>query len=174
MIRLFFQMSARVYCVPGQTEGRSKTFLEWKSIDLSCELSLTCGGNVNYYKSVYQPIPTHEKFCFQWVLPFYFIKWNPDCSASKRKFLKSTSCLQILHQLILLKHDILLSKAAYQSVNFWDFRVLGSKFVKFLISILNWQVNSSSNFVSFFIVMTQYSPVNFELINVLLSIKGSH
>ena len=23
-------------------------------------ISLTCGGNVNYYKSVYQPIPTHE------------------------------------------------------------------------------------------------------------------
>ena len=53
-------MSAQVYSVPGQTEGRSKIFLEWKSIDLSHELSLTCGGNVNYYKSVYQPIPTHE------------------------------------------------------------------------------------------------------------------
>ena len=53
-------MSAQGYSVPGQTEGRSKTFLEWKSIDLSHELSLTCGGNVNYYKSVYQPIPTHE------------------------------------------------------------------------------------------------------------------
>ena len=24
------------------------------------ELSLTCGGNVNYYKGVYQPIPTRE------------------------------------------------------------------------------------------------------------------
>ena len=28
-------MSARVYSVPGQTEGRTKAFLEWKSIDLS-------------------------------------------------------------------------------------------------------------------------------------------
>ena len=53
-------MSAQVYSVPGQTEGRSKAFLEWKSIDLSHELSLTCGGNVNYYKSVHQPIPTRE------------------------------------------------------------------------------------------------------------------
>ena len=53
-------MSAQVYSVPGQTEGRSKTFLEWKSIDLSHELSLTCGGNVNYYKSVHQPVTTHE------------------------------------------------------------------------------------------------------------------
>ena len=51
-------MSAQVYSVPGQTEGRRKAFLEWKNIDLSCELSLTCGGNVNYYKSVHHPIPT--------------------------------------------------------------------------------------------------------------------
>ena len=53
-------MSAQVYSVPGQTEGRSKAFLEWKSIDLSHELSLTCEGNVIQYKSVYQPIATHE------------------------------------------------------------------------------------------------------------------
>ena len=54
-------MSVQVNSVPGQTEGRSKAFLKWKSIDLSHKLSLTCGGNVNYYKSVhYQPIPTTE------------------------------------------------------------------------------------------------------------------
>ena len=53
-------MSAEVYSVPGQTEARSKAFLEWKSIDLSHELSLTCGSNVDYYKSVHQPIPTCE------------------------------------------------------------------------------------------------------------------
>ena len=52
-------MSAQVHSVPGQNEGRSKVFLEWKSIDLSCELSLTCGGNVNH-KSVHQLIPPHE------------------------------------------------------------------------------------------------------------------
>ena len=53
-------MSAQLYSVPGQTEGRRKALLEWKSIDLSYELSLTCGGNVNYYKSVHHPIPTCE------------------------------------------------------------------------------------------------------------------
>ena len=53
-------MSAQVYSVPGQTEGRRKVLLEWKSIGLSYELSLTCEGNVNYYKSVHHPIPTHE------------------------------------------------------------------------------------------------------------------
>ena len=56
-------MSVQVYSVLGQTEGRNKTFLERKSIDLhgisQCLLS-TCGGNVNYYKSVHQPIPTRE------------------------------------------------------------------------------------------------------------------
>ena len=40
-------MSAQVYPVPGQTEGRSKVFLEWKSIDLSHQLSFTCGDDVN-------------------------------------------------------------------------------------------------------------------------------
>ena len=51
-------MSAQVYSVPGQTEGRRKVFLEWKSVDLSYELSLTCRRSVNYYKNVHHPIPT--------------------------------------------------------------------------------------------------------------------
>ena len=51
-------MSAQIYSVHGQTEGRRKTFLEWLSIDLSSKLSLTFWGSVNYYKSVHHPIPT--------------------------------------------------------------------------------------------------------------------
>ena len=43
-------MSAQVYSVPGQTEGRRKAFLEWKSIDLSYELPLTCGGIISIIK----------------------------------------------------------------------------------------------------------------------------
>ena len=57
---------------------------------------------------------------------------------------------------------------------FWDFQVLGSKFIKFLMSILNWQVNSFSNFASFFIVITYNSSVDFKLILFLLWIKWSH
>ena len=53
-------MSVQVYSVPGQTDVRRKAFLEWKSIDVSYELSITCGGNVNYYKSVHHPAPTRE------------------------------------------------------------------------------------------------------------------
>ena len=49
-----------------------------------------------------------------------------------------------------------------------------SKSVKFLMSIVNWQVSSSPIFTSFFIVMTYNSCVNFSLINFLLWIKGSH
>ena len=55
--------------------------------------------------------------------------------------------------------------------NVW---LLGSKFVKFLISILKRQVNSSSNLASFFIVMIHNSSVNFKLMHFLLWIKGSH
>ena len=40
--------------------------------------------------------------------------------------------------------------------------------------ILNWQVNSFSNFVSFFIVITYNYPVNLKLIHFLLCIKGSN
>ena len=39
-------MSAQVYSVSGETEGRRKVFFEWGE------------GKVNYYKSVYRPIPT--------------------------------------------------------------------------------------------------------------------
>ena len=56
-------MSAQVYSVPGQTKGRSKTFLKRNIIDLHwislCSFT-TCGGNVIYYKTVHKPIPTRE------------------------------------------------------------------------------------------------------------------
>ena len=52
--------------------------------------------------------------------------------------------------------------------------MLGSKFVKTLISILKRQFNYSSNFASFFIVMTHNSSVKFKLKHFLLWIKGSH
>ena len=45
-------MSAQLCSVPGQTERRRKDFLEWESIDLSYEISLTCGGNVNIYNII--------------------------------------------------------------------------------------------------------------------------
>ena len=38
------------------SEVKGKTFLEWASIGLSSKLSLTCEGNVNYYKSVHHLI----------------------------------------------------------------------------------------------------------------------
>ena len=44
-------MSALVYSVPGQSEGRRNHFLEWASIDLFLNY-------VNYYKSIHHPIPT--------------------------------------------------------------------------------------------------------------------
>ena len=52
--------------------------------------------------------------------------------------------------------------------------MLGLQFVKFLMSTLKWQVNLSSNFASFFIVMTDNSSVDFKLIVFQLWIKGSH
>ena len=51
---------------------------------------------------------------------------------------------------------------------------LESNFVKFLVSTLKWQVNSSSKFALFFIVMTDNSSVDFKLILFQLWIKGPH
>ena len=58
--------------------------------------------------------------------------------------------------------------------NFLDFRVLQSEFVNLLMSILKWQVSSSSIFVWFFIVMTHNSSVNSKAIHFLLRAKESH
>ena len=52
--------------------------------------------------------------------------------------------------------------------------MFGLKFAKLLMSILKWQVNSISNFTSFFIVITHNSRLNFKLIHFLLCIKGSN
>ena len=52
--------------------------------------------------------------------------------------------------------------------------MLGSKFVKFLMSILKRQVNSSSDFSSFFSVITYNSSVSLWLMHFLLWTKGSH
>ena len=57
---------------------------------------------------------------------------------------------------------------------FLDFQVLESKFVKFLIAVLKRQVNSSSNFALFLIVMTHNSCGNFKVLPFLLWTKGSH
>ena len=52
--------------------------------------------------------------------------------------------------------------------------MLQSKFIKLLMSVLKWQVSSSSNFALLFIVMTHNFSVNFKGIAFLLSTKGSH
>ena len=57
---------------------------------------------------------------------------------------------------------------------FDTFECSGQKYGKLLMSILKQQVNSSSNFVSFFIVMTDNSSVIFKLMHFVLWIKGSH
>ena len=52
--------------------------------------------------------------------------------------------------------------------------MLGSKFVKFLMSFLNWQANSCSNFALFFIFITYNSSVSSKRVHVLLKFKGFH
>ena len=46
--------------------------------------------------------------------------------------------------------------------------------LKFLMSIFKWQVNSVSNFASFFIIIKHNSPLSFKLTHFLLCKKGSN
>ena len=80
-------MSAQVYSAPCQTEGRRKTFLEWTSTDLSS----TCGGNVNCYKSVHHPIPTLlfseqiSKLSCQLSVQVYFLHGQAEVERKTKK-----------------------------------------------------------------------------------------
>ena len=76
-------MSGQVYSVPDQTEGRRKAFFGWEGISLSSKLSLTCGGNVNYYKSARHPIPTranreHPGWVSSYILFFAKLKGREE------------------------------------------------------------------------------------------------
>ena len=75
-------MSAQVYSVSDQTEGRKKGFLEWASIDL-------CRGNVNYYKSVHHRIAT---------LPVGIGLWQFPRQISKPSFQLSVQVYSLLGQ----------------------------------------------------------------------------
>ena len=65
-------------------------------------------------------------------------------------------------------HIIYFGQRSQLKSNFLDLQVIVSKFVKFLMSILKWQVKPSSNFALFFIVTTHNYSVNFKLIHFRL------
>ena len=69
-------------------------------------------------------------------------------------------------------HRWIVNRVSWTSTT--HFRALWSKFVKYLTPILRWHVNSSSIFVSFFIVKIHNSSVNFKLIHFLLWTKWSY
>ena len=107
-----------------------------------------------------------------WLFWIYFLKWNRYFSACER--LPNSSCHFWKHKSVFLQifhHSSVPSSPLHI---FWNFWVLGSKFVKLLMSILNWQVSFFSNFASFFSVITHNSSVTFKLMHFLLLTKGSH
>ena len=82
-----------------------------------------------------------------------------------------------LEQIIICNNQFSLEQILYTLVKssplkttFSRFWVLASQFIKF-VSILNWWVNSSSKFISFFIFMTQNSSVNLKLVHFLLWVR---
>ena len=71
-------MSAQVYSVPGQTEGRKKAFLEWRSIDLPSKLSLTCGGNINYSCDMDDDLTTVNNFFTRFIKEINITRYGND------------------------------------------------------------------------------------------------
>ena len=94
----------------------------------------------------------------------FFVKFCIAIQCHEKQLL-FTFAAQTLHTMV--------TKSQLQHT-FLNFRVLGSEFLKFLMSILKREVNSSSIFVSFFIVMKHNTSVIFKLINFLLWTKGPH
>ena len=81
----------RVHSVCDQTVGRRKVFLEWKIINLSRKLSLTCGSNFNYYKSVHIILFLH--CLMEWGTPR-----QPSKKISKLSFQLSVQVVCLLGQ----------------------------------------------------------------------------
>ena len=131
----------------------------WRGIDLSVQ---------NWHEEFDEQVNSSSNFAlfFIVILPYQFSLRcciNIQCHQTKPPYGFFSSNNVSFIQKKLIKVQI-----------FEIFLGLLSKFVKFFMSILNWQVNSSSNFALFFTVMTQNSPVNFKLIHFLLWIKGSY
>ena len=123
--------------------------------------------NVNC-KIVHQPIPIRENreypgnfqnesvsSAFNWVLPFYFLKWNCYFSACKQKILESTSQFSSNFASIFstIKHNspiLFLAQALYTLVKS---SLLKCKFLKFLSARVK---------------ICQIPPVNFELTSQFL------
>ena len=108
-----------------------------------------------------------------------FVCSGQNLSNSSCQFWNDKSIpLQILHNLLCQLLCTFLAQTIHTLLKWstlrWTFLRLSGAWVKirqFLMSILKRQVNCSSNFASFFNVMTHNSFVNFKLIPFLLWIK---
>ena len=115
-----------------------------------------------------------------WFISAYANLPNSSCHFWKHK----SVFLQILHQSSMPSNITPLYFFSSKIIYFGQRSKLRSKFFRLSsaqvkicqipMSILKWQVNSSSSFASFFIVMTHNSSVNFKLMHFLLWTKGPH
>ena len=117
----------------------------------------------------------HEKVSpfvkFEIILPLFCFLLDPLTSKHCRTW---SSMINFSICTFLSSNIIYLGQRRQLKSNFLDFQVLESKFIKLLMSVLKWQVSSSSNFALLFIVMTHNSSVNFKGTAFLLWTKGSH
>ena len=99
---------------------------------------------------------------------------NSSCHFSKHKsvFLQSSVPSNITFLYFFSSNIIYSGQRSQLKSKFFRFSSVWVKICQ--IPNVKWQVNSSSNFASFFIVTRLNSPVNFKLIHFLLWTKASH
>ena len=114
----------------------------WTDKSISLDISRT-------FSTLDKRIPSKSQFwdfrVFQWKLARFFMSFSKSHVNFSLNFAWHSSVMKDNSSELysLVKHFIVWSKAAHQSTDFWDFRVLESKFVKFFMSILKRQSNSS-------------------------------
>ena len=149
-----FEMTSRFlskFCIPLQFHERlflctllaqtiytllKRSPLKWKSLQLLSTQLKICQIPYANFETTSQLL---SKFCnpssFSWnITPLYFFSSNNLYFAQKES----------------IKNE-----------NYWDFRALGSNFMKFLMPILKRLVDSSTNFESLFSFMKGHSSVLF-------------
>ena len=113
-----------------------------KSSPLKRKFLRLSSARVKFCQMPYANFETTSQFRFKFCIPLQF---------HERLFI----CTLVAHTIYTL------IKGSPLKNFFWDFRVLGSNFIKFLMPILKRRVDSSTNFVSLFSFMKDYSSVLF-------------
>ena len=154
-------------------------FWKHKSIFLKMLHQCSVPSNITpLYFFYLWPLPSHQSPIFRlpnmlWRKFAKFLMWFLKTEAIfSSNFATVFSAIKHNSPILLLAQTLhTLLKSSPLKCKFLRFSIAQVKIRQFLFK---WQVNSFSNYASFFTFITQNSPVNFKPIHFLLWIKGPH